>query len=283
MPSWQVIKTMLTLSLTTGLIGCSLYASDGSQDTGDSANPQPLSFEQQSTWDLPEKVAAKVKELEKLTQETPAHAEVKAAGKTFVLLTPGHRQTGGYSLRINKVEQIGNRIKISAEELSPSQDSFNTQALNTPVTVISLKPNTADPQFDYSIQPVKEKSPAFHSLQYQKESPTDLPQTVHAQTEKLKQQNQVAHSAVPFKDRIYFIVTLGQRPTGGYQVYLDKITQSDSEIHIYVEEIAPSPDMMVTQIITNPIQVVSIPKPKGKKDFIFHISSTPPENGKMKK
>lgn len=60
--------------------------------------------------------------------------------------------------------------------------------------------------------------------------------------------------------KTYVIISAGQRPTGGYQVDLTSITKDKNgkwTIHASVKK--PGPGTMVTQVLTYPSMVISLP------------------------
>lgn len=54
------------------------------------------------------------------------------------------------------------------------------------------------------------------------------------------------------------IVTLGQKPTGGYSVGLRDALEQDRVLDLVMQVNAPAPDMMVTQVITSPCVVLAV-------------------------
>jgi hypothetical protein len=59
--------------------------------------------------------------------------------------------------------------------------------------------------------------------------------------------------------RTYLLVTRGTKPTGGYDVQLKSIQEKDSELVVTVDYIDPAPGTAVTEAITYPYALVSIP------------------------
>ena len=78
-----------------------------------------------------------------------------------------------------------------------------------------------------------------------------------------------------------FVVMSGERSESGHTplLVLGKITEilkKGETVHIYAEETAPAKDSMVTQAITHPAAVVSIPQ-KDEANYEFHLKkATPP-------
>jgi len=62
-----------------------------------------------------------------------------------------------------------------------------------------------------------------------------------------------------FNGKNYVLICAGEKPTGGYSIEIGSITQvSPGRIYIDTEVIEPSPDMMVTQVITYPYRLIVI-------------------------
>ncbi|MFC5683789.1 protease complex subunit PrcB family protein [Flavobacterium sp. MAHUQ-51] len=56
----------------------------------------------------------------------------------------------------------------------------------------------------------------------------------------------------------FVILNMGQKPTGGYAITVESVTETDKNIVIKVKEINPDSGAMVTQNITYPYTVVKI-------------------------
>lgn len=61
------------------------------------------------------------------------------------------------------------------------------------------------------------------------------------------------------------IVTLGQKPTGGYSVGLTGAHEQERVLDLVMQVSAPGPDMMVTQVITSPCVVLAVEKRSWKQ------------------
>jgi hypothetical protein len=62
-----------------------------------------------------------------------------------------------------------------------------------------------------------------------------------------------------FKSRAVVAVFLGQRPTAGYGVRIDEVTDG-----LRISETRPAPGKMVAQVLSSPFKVVSIPVTNSK-------------------
>ena len=62
-------------------------------------------------------------------------------------------------------------------------------------------------------------------------------------------------------------IFLGTRPTGGYGVQVTKLRPEGEALVVEYAERTPGPDAMVTQALTSPFQIVSVPKHAGELRF----------------
>lgn len=72
---------------------------------------------------------------------------------------------------------------------------------------------------------------------------------------------------VDFTKNSIIAVFIGQKSNGGYLAAVDSITEGSSSLTVYVSEIAPGKDCIVTQSTTKPFTIVKIPKTDKKPVF----------------
>lgn len=65
---------------------------------------------------------------------------------------------------------------------------------------------------------------------------------------------------VDFNKEILIGIFLGQRPTSGYSINLEKVLLENKKIVIYAKEICPKKDQIVLMVITYPSVFIKIPK-----------------------
>jgi hypothetical protein len=70
--------------------------------------------------------------------------------------------------------------------------------------------------------------------------------------------------AVDFNRDVVIAVAAGQRPTGGYEIVIDRVTQSDGQLTVEVVERTPGPNCMTTASLTQPVDVVVVPAADAK-------------------
>jgi hypothetical protein len=64
---------------------------------------------------------------------------------------------------------------------------------------------------------------------------------------------------VDFTKAVVVAVAAGQRPSGGYEIAVDHVTQADGELTVQVVETTPGPNCMSTSSPTQPVDVVVVP------------------------
>jgi hypothetical protein len=60
------------------------------------------------------------------------------ANSNYVILSMGEKNTGGYSIEIEKVEETDKNIIITVKEKNPAPDAMVTQAITYPYTVVKI-------------------------------------------------------------------------------------------------------------------------------------------------
>jgi hypothetical protein len=65
--------------------------------------------------------------------------------------------------------------------------------------------------------------------------------------------------AVDFTRDLVVAVAAGQQSSGGYEVAVDGVTQSNGELTIQVVETSPGPNCVTTSVLTQPVDVVVLP------------------------
>ncbi len=65
--------------------------------------------------------------------------------------------------------------------------------------------------------------------------------------------------AVDFTRNVVVAAAAGQRPTGGHEIAIDRVTQIDGDLTVEVVERTPGPNCMTTASLTQPVDVVVVP------------------------
>jgi protease stability complex PrcB-like protein len=64
---------------------------------------------------------------------------------------------------------------------------------------------------------------------------------------------------VDFTKAVVVAVAAGQRPSGGYEIAVDQVSQTDGELTVQVVEISPGPNCLTSAAPTQPVDVVVVP------------------------
>jgi hypothetical protein len=70
---------------------------------------------------------------------------------------------------------------------------------------------------------------------------------------------------VDFTRNVVVAVAAGQRPSGGHEIAVDRVTESDGQLTIEVLETTPGPNCITAGSVTQPVDVVVVPatEPRG--------------------
>lgn len=108
------------------------------------------------------------------------------------------------------------------------------------------------------------------TLNFTVEQHENLPKKV---AEKLQNSRNETCHVLTVQDRTYFIVKVGERKTGGYTVEVERVVQRGDVIHVYARETPPVEGVMVIQVLSYPLTVVSV-KGKYSEDVVsFHVTT----------
>jgi hypothetical protein len=74
-------------------------------------------------------------------------------------------------------------------------------------------------------------------------------------------------ASIDWSKQMLITVSLGSRPSGGYSVEIDRVTQQGSLWIVHAHESRPAEGSMQTQMITSPFDCVSTPRFEGRIVF----------------
>ncbi|PTM59722.1 protease complex subunit PrcB family protein [Desmospora activa] len=299
----QVKWIMMGILFVWSITGCGTPMSDDSNggtgaDDAERENVSVIAFKNEPEEKLPASVQAKKEELLQQSPQQPEHVAVEHQGTLYAIIASSQKPTGGYTIRVNQVEQNGDKVTIHAEEIAPPEDGMVIQVLTTPVAVISFQ---AEKEMDIELkmeeENAKESPDASRSEKDQptnaedsqatptsnREHPENAAVTVQTETvEKLPVQvkekaeslrTRGGETTVHHDGRQFVIIALGERRTGGYQVEVEDVEERGNEVHVYAREIAPETGAMVIQAITYPLAVVSF-KTKEEQAVNVHLQQS---------
>ncbi len=73
---------------------------------------------------------------------------------------------------------------------------------------------------------------------------------------------------IDFSKYMVVAVFMGTCPTGGYSISIRSIRESEENIYVEVEKIKPGKDCILTQVLTQPFQIVKIKRSDKKVIFV---------------
>lgn len=72
---------------------------------------------------------------------------------------------------------------------------------------------------------------------------------------------------IDFSRAMLVVVTMGERPTGGYAIIVDGVHEHAKQIEIVVRSVSPGRGCIETQSLTQPVDIVQLPKREGSIVF----------------
>lgn len=96
-------------------------------------------------------------------------------------------------------------------------------------------------------------------LKFRIEDVNALPSNVKKAVDSLLETKQQGSRLVADKERTFLAVSIGERPTGGYSVNVKRIAKGNDTLYVDAIEEQPPQGAVVTQVLTYPYTVVSVP------------------------
>lgn len=134
-------------------------------------------------------------------------------------------------------------------------------------------PTSATPPDASTVNPVQQS--ATHLLTAGTSGFTEGEELVIRSDTELAAAWKTAHAGIPgnpapaidMAHNMVVLLALGQRRTGGYTIRFDSITREGAGAVVHYTATSPGPGCMTTQMITSPIDVVSVPSVEGAVRF----------------
>ena len=74
---------------------------------------------------------------------------------------------------------------------------------------------------------------------------------------------------VDFDKDSVLLISLGNRPSGGYGVEIVRVTARGGELVIEADETTPAKDMLHPQLVTQPYHIVTLPRTSAKPVLVL--------------
>lgn len=78
----------------------------------------------------------KMLESDPLLKDKMKHDDI--SNSNYVILNMGEKNTGGYSIKVEKVEETDKNIIITVKEVNPAADAMTIQVITYPYTVVKV-------------------------------------------------------------------------------------------------------------------------------------------------
>lgn len=194
-----------------------------------------------------------------------------------LMVMAGERPTPGYGLCVEQLAVTDDEVVVRLNAKQPAGDMFLPQVNHYPGCVVKVPRQQKPFRF---IMPservvVAEKKLPLRTISHLSNSLVLEPRKVIIRDEAAYQQlwrlhhpNQSEAPAVNFNDEMVVAIFLGEQATGGYDVTIDKVTESAQGIQVSYAVTRPNPDEMVIQILTAPTHWVAIKKTDATVHFL---------------
>lgn len=84
-----------------------------------------------------------------------------------------------------------------------------------------------------------------------------------------QQQPLPAPPAIDFSREVVIVASLGQKPTGGYDIQIERvIPTTNGNVEVIVTTISPGPNCIVTAVLTNPVDIIRMDAPMKPVQFV---------------
>lgn len=77
-----------------------------------------------------------------------------------------------------------------------------------------------------------------------------------------------ARPSVDFNRERLVVVSMGERPSGGYAIEVEGVFQSGGSLYVSVLEVSPGSDCMTTTALTQPVAAVALPAGREPVKFV---------------
>lgn len=225
-----------------------------------------------------------------LTGSSQAPTDVDFNTEQLVCITLGQRNSGGYSVSVQKVQKSDTgTILVSYVEKQPSRYSRTTTAITTPYVIIKMKQRPEAISFSgETMESQGMIDPYAPSDNYGTSDRVswglyltgtycnivDARNDVITSTSEFRRywSNLTGQENIPrdvnFNDSQLIAISLGKRPTSGYSVYVQSVTRpSKGNIVVTYTEKRPGPRDRVADQPSSPFVILIIPRQDARVTF----------------
>lgn len=203
--------------------------------------------------------------------------EIDFRKQSLLVLHLGQQATPGYRYCAKAIETGADGLVISTQVQTPDPDRFYPMMVSQPGCLIRLDKQASDKlTLNQAIQPHTERPPTqMRTLSLVTNSRILEPRRVIARDSESFKQLWLEHTGqadqipdVDFEQEMVLGVFLGEQPTGGYLIQIEKIETVNQRLQVYLTLQEPNPENMVIQMLTAPAHLVLLPVTDLPIDFI---------------
>lgn len=189
---------------------------------------------------------------------TPMPTATPTPGWIAATIRPTTASNDAVLAEVRRLEAAGQVTGVVVLESFPVQIKLNGSA----ETVAKLEDLASGTQ-DVAITTLSQRSSNIHEAGVRNATTVDEFRT-------LWQQHTSSFDAPPtvdFNTQSVLAVFGGEKPTGGYTAAITSVKQLNTTLTVHYRISSPDPNTGMTQVITYPAHIVSIPLSKSKGDF----------------
>ncbi len=195
----------------------------------------------------------------------------------------GKKPNGGHLVSIDHVCRDDQNIAVTVLNKKPKEECLVSSALTYPFHVVKISKATFnDVSFNEKeietcseemnqkkrcqdlIQTTPFQKGAYSGIDAEKEM------VIRNERDWLKLSDKMKGEKLPsinFQKKMIIAVFQGQKPTGGYSIYVDEVCRKKNGIEVNVHKEKPGSNCKVTQAVTSPYELVILPKFQGDLSF----------------
>lgn len=201
----------------------------------------------------------------------------------LLAVSAGQRPTGGYASCVAKIAQTENGLQVYLKNQDPPSDVFLPMVQTEPGCLVSFPRQKSD-KITFVAPQAREKRTLL-----------TLRKLVHTSNSLILEPRQVIvrdlesfrllwkeHNAnnmplpeVDFTKEMVIAVFMGEQPTGGYDLSIQAVSESQGQLQVVLQQTRPSNDMMVIQMLSAPADFVAVPA-RDLPVIFTETQSTPP-------
>lgn len=184
--------------------------------------------------------------------------------ETALVALMGQQPTAGYDIRITDVRDPGPMVNVRVFESLPNPDLLAAQVITYPYDIVIVSKISKPVNFVVDSVPTQPVTILDGFIgQY---SDVVSPKTAVIRDQLAWERfwtesfgERFATPPIDFSRNMAVAVFAGQKPTGGYSVFIPLVKRTEDRLVVFYRLTAPAPGSVVTQAVTSPFAIAIIP------------------------